>query len=237
MITEKISYQAGGATCLGYLAYEESSEKKPLVIVVPAFEGLTDFAKGYANQLAELGYIGFAIDVYGDGQAPQGFDDCLAMAMSLFNNRQLIRDRMQDTYAFAKTIEQADANKIAAIGFCLGGLCCLDLVRSGADVKGIASFHGSLAQSDLPNEIMTAQMLVMTGMDDPQVPKEQVQALCEEMKDCDLQLIQYSQTMHAFTNPNAGDLGSSKHTGSKYNSKTAARSWKACVQFLQDLFN
>lgn len=235
MITQKVEYLAGGETCKGYVAYEDTPEKKPVVMVVPAFEGLVDATRDYANQLARLGYIGFAIDMYGEGRTADNLDGCMELAMGLFNNRQLIRDRMQDTYVFARNLDHAELNKVAAIGFCLGGLCCLDLVRSGSDINGIASFHGALVPSDLPNENMTAKMLVMTGLDDPQVPPEQVQAFCEEMKDTDLQLIIYSQTKHAFTDPKAHEIGPAE-MGRQYNSKTTERAWQACQQFLQDLF-
>ena len=153
MQTATITYQAGGAICKGYVAYEDTPEKKPLVMVVHAFEGLNDLACDYADKLAKLGYVGFAIDMYGEGQTADTLEGCMEHAMALFTNRKLVRERIQNTYAFAKTLEQVDSDKIAAIGFCLGGLCCLDLARSGSDIKGVASFHGALVPpEDLPNE-------------------------------------------------------------------------------------
>lgn len=235
MRTEKITYQAGGETCVGYLAYTENTGNKPCVMIVPAFEGLNDFVKDYANKIAELGYVGFAIDIYGEGRTGHDLETCMGYAMNLFQNRQLIRDRMLDTFSFAKTLPQVDENRIAAIGFCLGGLCCLDLARSGADINGVASFHGALMPSGLEDKAVTAQMLVMTGYDDPQVPPEQVQAFCEEMKAYDFQLIVYSNTKHAYTDPKAHEIGLAE-MGREYNAKTTARAWQACKQFLADLF-
>lgn len=238
MIKENISYEAAGETCHGYIAYEDTPSKKPVVMVVPAFEGCNQFVKDYADKIAALGYIGFAVDVYGEGRIGTDLDSCMGYAMTLFNNRQLVRDRMMDTFNFAKTLPQADANNMASIGFCLGGLCSLDLARSGANVNGVASFHGALVApgEDLPNKNITAQMLVMTGYDDPQVPPEQVQAFCEEMKQDDFQIITYSQTKHAFTDPEAHVIGP-KEFGREYNATTCHRAWQACTQFLEDIFN
>jgi dienelactone hydrolase len=235
MKTMTVTYEAGGVTCKGYLAYQDTPEKKPCVLVVHAFEGCNDLARDYANKCAELGYVGFAVDMYGDGVVEDTLEGCMEHAMALFTNRELVRTRMQDTYAFAKTLEQVDPKTIAAMGFCLGGLCCLDLARSGTNVKGVASFHGALVPPvGLEKHPITAQMLVMTGYDDPQVPPEQVQAFCEEMKNDDLQLIVYTKTKHAFTDPDAAKIGPPEF-GREYHAQTTARAWQACQQFFADI--
>lgn len=235
MINKSISYRAGGETCRGYLSHEESDSKKPLVMVVHAFEGCNEFAKKTADKLSALGYVGFAVDMYGEGRTADTLEGCMDYAMKLFNDRQLVRQRMLETFAFARTLSNVDASKTAAIGFCLGGLCCLDLARSGADVCGIASFHGALVPPEgLDVNEISAKMLVMTGSDDPQIPTDQVDAFLKEMKACDLQLIQYSQTKHAFTDPEAHKIGPPE-MGREYNELTAKRSWKACLSFLDEI--
>ncbi len=235
MITKTVTYQAGGETCIGYLAYHDDGKKKPLVMVVHAFEGCNDFAKGYAEKLAELGYVGFAIDMYGQGQLGHDLETCMAHAMKLFNNRQLVRDRILDTLAFATTLDMVDSGNIAAMGFCLGGLCCLDLARAGANVKGVASLHGALVAPDLEQKTTAAKVLVLHGYDDPQVPHDQIGALMTEMKGADVQFMLYSNTKHAYTDPEAHKIGPPE-MGREYNALTTQRAWQACQSFFEECF-
>lgn len=236
MNTKTVTYQAGGVTCKGYLAYEDNAQKKPLVMVVHAFEGCNALAKEYAEKLAKLGYIGFAIDMYGDGIVCDTLDGCMEQAMKLFNDRALVRARMLDTLTYARSLEHVDPDKIAAMGFCLGGLCSLDLARAGADIKGVASFHGALVPPEgLEPHQIKAKILVMSGYDDPQIPPTQLETFMQEMKDADVQFIFYNHTKHAFTDPNAAKIGPPE-MGREYNALTTQRAWQACQDFLVEVF-
>ena len=236
MITKTVDYQAGNINAKGYLAYHESKEKKPLVMVVHAFEGLNDLAKNYAEKIADLGYIGFAVDMYGGGVVEHDLEGCMTQAKKLFNDRTLVRGRMLDALKFSRTLAYVDSTKIASIGFCLGGMCSLDLARAGADVRGVASFHGSLTSPEgLGRYPVDAKVLVMTGYEDPQIPVESVNAFMDDMSDADVQLISYNQAKHAFTDPEAHKIGGPE-MGREYSAKTTERSWKACVDFFEEIF-
>ena len=236
MITKTVDYQAGNINAKGYLAYHESKEKQPLVMVVHAFEGLNDLAKSYAKKVADLGYIGFAVDMYGDGVVEHDLDGCMKYVKVLRGNRAELRSRMLDALKFGRALDNVDANRTASIGFCLGGLCCLDLARAGADVKGVASFHGSLdAPEGLGRYPIDAKVLVMTGYEDPQIPAESVSAFMDEMSDADVQLISYNHTKHSFTDPDAHKIGGPER-GREYSAQTTERSWKACVNFFEEIF-
>lgn len=236
MITKKIQYQVTNLNCEGFLAYNNDDKLKPLVVIVHAFEGCNQFVKDYAKKIAELGYIGFAIDMYGNGTVANTFEDCLKLYSVLANDRPLIRQRMIETLEFSKTLDHVDTNQTAAIGFCFGGMCCLDLARSGANINGVVSFHGSLDKpNDLKNNPITAKILAMHGYKDPQIPYEHIKSFMDEMQQVDLQFVIYNQAKHAFTDPNASQIGPPE-VGREYNQLAAERSWLECKKFLTEIF-
>lgn len=234
--TKKIEYQTADMIYEGYLAYDDQgNEKKPAVLVIHDWSGRNDFACQRAEQLAELGYIGFAIDLFGKGKIGNTKEEKSAFIKPLVENRQLIRQRILAALDTIKKLEQVNTAKIGAIGFCFGGLCALELARSGADVRGVVSFHGLLiAQTDLPNKSIQAKILALHGYDDPMVPPEQVAAFEKEMKKAaaDWQLHVYGNTMHGFTNPLANDPG----FGTVYNNLADKRSWLAMKNFFAEIF-
>lgn len=237
MVKNNVSYSAGGTTCKAYLTFEDTPGKKPLVMVVHAFEGCNALAKHYADKIAALGYIGFAVDMYGEGKTANTLDGAMKYAMQLFNDRALVRQRMLDTLAYARSLPEVDTQKIAALGFCLGGLCCLDLARSGADVLGVASFHGALdAPEGLDQKNITAKILVMNGYEDPQIPPAKLAPFMQEMQSTDVQFVLYNHTKHAFTDPDASKIGSPE-MGRVYNALTTKRAWATCENFLAELFD
>lgn len=219
----------------GFVAYDDAiKSKRPLILVAPDWSGNNDFAKNKAEELAKLGYVGFALDMYGDGKVGNTNEEKKSYMMPLLNDRKLLAERVLAAFNFAKTIEQVDPAKVAAIGFCFGGLCALDLARSGADVLGIVSFHGALSHPPFKNQTMKAKILALHGHDDPSIKPEAVLAFETEMTEAkvDWQVHVYGNVKHAFTNPNAHDT----ELGLVYNKCAAERSWISMKNFLEEIF-
>ena len=221
----------------GQLIYQEGIQTPlPTVIVCHAWAGCDAFAVRSAERLAELGYAGFAADLYGEGRVGTSKEENAALMQPLLEDRGLLRDRLVTIYESLRSLVQVDAEKIAAIGYCFGGLCALDLARSGSPLLGFVSFHGLLAAPEgLPTEKISAKVLLLHGNLDPMVPTEQVLAVQKEMTTeagADWQMHMYGQTMHAFTNPQAND----PDFGTVYSESADKRSWQSLVHFLEEVF-
>lgn len=233
---EKIAIQHGPVQLDGQLIYQEGIQTPlPTVIVCHAWAGCDAFAVRSAERLAELGYAGFAADLYGEGRVGASKEENAALMQPLIDDRTLLRDRLVTIYESLRSLEQVDAEKIAAIGYCFGGLCALDLARSGSPLLGFVSFHGLLAAPEgLPTEKISAKVLLLHGNLDPMVPTEQVLAVQKEMTEAgaDWQMHMYGQTMHAFTNPQAND----PDFGTVYSESADKRSWQSLVHFLEEVF-
>ena len=235
--TETVEYKDGSNTLKGYIAYDESLKgTRPGILVVHEWWGLNDYTKMRCEMLAKIGYFAFAADIYGDGFQTTSMDEAGKHAGAFRNDRQLMRQRINLALAELKKQKLVDPDNIAAIGYCFGGTVSLELARSGADVKGIVSFHGGL---DTPNpadaQSIKAKILVLTGGDDPNVKDEQVENFKKEMRDAgvDYEITIYGGAVHAFTNPNAG---SDNSKGMAYNEKADKRSWEAMKNFFNEIF-
>lgn len=233
--TKPVEYKDGKQTCIGYLAWDETfADPKPCVLIGHAWGGRSGFAEDKAIQMAALGYVGFAIDVYGEGKTGDNPKECENLMMPFINDRQMLQKRLKSAFNAAKDIEQVDATAIAMMGFCFGGLCTLDLARSGVDLKAAISFHGLFAPSGLPAKKIKASVLALHGWDDPMVPPEMVTALGEELtkSGCDWQIHAYGQTKHAFMVPDAND----PKLGLQYNPNAERRAWTAATDLLAEKF-
>lgn len=234
--TEKIDYQDGNTLLEGYAAWQSQyGEKRPAVLVVHDWSGKNKFACDKAEKLAELGYLGFAVDMYGKGKVGQTKEEKSALMQPLVQDRQLLQQRILAAFEAIKKIAIVDTQKIGAIGFCFGGLCALDLARSGADVKGVVSFHGLLnAPENVTAKTIKAKILALHGFDDPMVTPDAVMRFGEEMTaaKADWELDMYGNTLHAFTNPEAND----RDFGTVYNKQADTRSWIAMREFFIEVF-
>ncbi len=238
MKTETIEYSQDGTTLEGYLAYGDAVQGKgPGILVLPAWNGIDDYARKRTEMIAELGYIAFAADVYGKGIRPQGFADAAAEAGQYRANLPLLRARVAAGLDILRKAPGVDPAKLAAIGYCFGGQAALELARSGADILGVISFHGAL---DTPTpadaKAIKARILALHGADDPYVPAEVVQAFQQEMRGgmVDWQMTAYGGAVHSFTDWNAGTDNS---TGAAYNEKADRRSWVAMQAFFNEIFS
>jgi len=235
MAGQYLEYYAGDTLLEAYVAMPATEvEQRPAVLICHAWAGRSAFECEKADKLAALGYVGIALDTYGKGISGSSNEECSALMMPLVSNRALLRDRLLAGLSAAASIPMVDTSRVAAIGFCFGGLCVLDLARSGADVKGVVSFHGLFnAPADLPNNPIMAKVLALHGHDDPMVPPDQVLGLETEMSAAgvDWQIHTYGRTMHAFTNPQAN----APDHGMQYNHDAALRAWQSMQYFLGEV--
>ena len=235
--TETVEYKDGDITLKGFLAYNtDSTLKLPAVLIVHEWWGLNDYPKMRAQQLAELGYVAFAVDMYGDGKVATSNDEAGKLAGSIRGDIPKLRRRINIALDWLKQNPHVNSHKIAAIGYCFGGTVALELARSGADIKGVVIFHGGLST---PNPTDTkdvkAKILVCTGGDDKSVPIKDITAFQNEMNDAnvDWQVNVYSGAVHAFTNPKSGN---NPAVGVAYNEKADKRSFEAMKQFFHEIF-
>lgn len=231
--TRTLTYHADGATLEAVIALPEDGGKRPAVLVAHQWGGRDAFSEGHAQRLAEAGYVGVALDMYGKGVHGNSIEENSALMTPFMENRAKVRERMQAALALARQQPEVDASRVAAIGFCFGGLCVLDLARSGADLRGVVSFHGLLKPNGLAAQAIKAKILVLHGADDPLAPIEDVVALREELNAAggDWQLHMYGRAQHAFAVPGANvpDIGA------HYNADAERRSMASCAAFLEDV--
>jgi len=237
LVEENIEYKEGETDLEGYIVCDDTSgDKRPSILVVHDWKGLGEYSKGRARQLAQLGYVAMAVDIYGKGVRPKDNTEASEQATFYKNNRELMRARIKSALNILKRHEQVDPEKIAAIGYCFGGTVVLELARSGADIKGVVSFHGGLNTPDpVATKDVKAKVLVLHGADDPYVPMEEVLAFQDEMRKAgvDWQMVYYSKAVHSFTQQEAGHDNSK---GAAYNKEADERSWIAMQDFFKEIF-
>lgn len=235
-----VEYSAKGVVMKGYFAYDKNIRgKRPGVLVVHEWWGLNDYARKRARMLAELGYAALAVDMYGEGKQAAHPDDAGKFSSELMRNFGTAKDRFLAAMEFLKAQPATDPEKIAAIGYCFGGGVVLNLARQGANLKGVASFHGSLAVV-VPAEpgSVKAKILVLHGADDKFITKEQIKAFKDEMKNAgaDLLFIAYPGALHSFTNTEADEYGKKFGIPVAYNAAADKKSWKEMKNFLKQIF-
>lgn len=236
MITKLIDYQDGDTQLEGYLAYNETGAPLPAVLVAHDWSGRREFACKAAERVAAMGYAGFALDMYGKGIfGRDGDTEGNAALMNPYaSDRLLLRRRIAAALHTVRALSQVDAARIAAMGYCFGGMCVLELARSGADVAGVISIHGILAPGGAANEPINAKVLCLHGHDDPMVPPDQVLAFEQEMTEAgvDWQMHVYGGTKHAFTNPAANN----PDFGTVYKEVAEKRAYQSVANFFGELF-
>ncbi len=235
--TRSIDYSHNGVPLEGILAWDDAlAGPRPAVLVSHAWAGRDAFAVGKARALAELGYAGFALDMYGNGLVGSGPEENAKLMGPFMDDRALLQGRQLAALDAVRRQPEVDAGRVAAMGFCFGGLCVLDLARTGADLRGVASFHGLLTPpGNTEGNRIKAKVLVLHGYDDPMAPPEQVLELASELTlgGADWQIHAYGNTVHAFTNPQANDPG----FGTVYKAEADRRSWQALKNFLAEVLN
>jgi dienelactone hydrolase len=238
--TKTIEYRDGDTVLEGVMVWDDAHVKAPSkvpgVLIVHQWMGRTEYEDGRAKQLAKLGYVTFALDIYGKGVRPTNPGDAGKQAGVYKKDRALYRRRLQLGLEQLRASSMVDSKKIAAIGYCFGGTGVLELARTGESINGVVSFHGGL-DSINPQEAknIKAKILICHGADDPFVPAKDIDAMKKEFADADVdwQMIYYSEAVHSFTQPMAGNDPS---RGAAYQELADKRSWQAMNAFFAELF-
>jgi dienelactone hydrolase len=237
--TEEVMYSADTVTMKGYLAYDANLlGRRPGVLVVHEWWGHNEYARNRARMLAEMGYVALALDMYGGGKKADHPEDAGKFAAAVMQNMDQAKGRFLAALEILKKNENTDPNRLAAIGYCFGGGIVLNMARLGVDVKGVASFHGSLGTSNPAQPGMVkAAMLVCNGADDPFTTAEQIEQFKKEMADAkvDLTFKSYPGAKHSFTNPEADVFGKQFSMPLAYNEAADKASWEDMKAFFKKI--
>ncbi len=237
VITEAVTYTEAGEEFTGYVSYDNAVKgKRPGVMVVHEWWGLDDYAKRRTEMLAKLGYVAFAVDMYGTGKVTDSADQAKEWMTEVTTDVEWWRERAMAGIRYLKNHKLVDADKIAAIGYCFGGGTVIQLAYSGLDIDGIVSFHGSLPIADESafGKIKT-RMLMAHGNADPFVPREIVTKFQDTLDkaDADWRMTIYGNALHSFTNPKSDTRGIA---ALKYDKQADEHSWQAMQYFFKDIF-
>ncbi len=238
VVERGVKYKLGEVELEGFHAYDDKVEgKRPGVLIIHQWTGLTDYEKMRARMLAELGFNVFAADVYGIGIRPQP-PEAGTVAGKYKGDRELFRARMIAGLEVLKSDERTDPSKLVAIGYCFGGTGVLELARAGVALNGVVSFHGGLATAPeltAKKGAIPAKVLVLHGAADPFVPAAEVDAFKKEMEaaGANMKMVSYNGAVHAFTQKMAGDDPSK---GAAYHKEADQRSWEDMKRFFAEIF-
>ncbi len=237
----EVEYRSGDTILKGYLAENKALKgKRPAVLVVHEWWGHNEYARKRARMLAELGYVALAVDMFGDGKTANHPDDAGKFAGEAMKNKAVGEARFNAALDFVKQQPSVDPERIAAIGYCFGGGVVLHMARQGADLKGVVSFHGSLAtDSPAGAGAVKARVLVFNGEEDKMIPPEQVAAFKDEMAKAgaSFRYVGYPGVMHSFTNPDADAYAAKFKLPLAYNKKADLDSWAQAKKFLKEIFS
>jgi dienelactone hydrolase len=240
VVGREVSYRAGDTPLKGYLAYDDAIQgTRPGILVVHEWWGQNAYARKRADMLAELGYTALALDMYGEGRTAGHPDDAARFSGAVRQNLPLMKARFLAARTFLTEQPSVDPDKIAAIGYCFGGSVVLEMAIEGVDLAAAASFHGGLGGLSTPAPgAVKAKLLVANGADDPFATAEQIAAFKAMMTSAgaDYTFINYPGARHAFTNPEADQLGKRFNLPLAYNAKADHASWQALQQVLGTVF-
>ncbi|MBL7744380.1 MAG: dienelactone hydrolase family protein [Chitinophagaceae bacterium] len=237
---ENITYTGDGITMNGFVVYDSNNtEKRPAVLVVHEWWGMNDYAKKRAKELADLGYIAMALDMFGEGRTADNPDSAMKLAGPFYGNKEMAKARFDAALAKLKSYNQVDPNKIAAIGYCFGGAMVLNMAKLGDDLAGVVSFHGNLNVVPANKDLLKAKILVCHGADDPLVPQAEVDQFKKQMDSIGASYTfkAYPGAVHAFTNPAATAVHEKfPNLPVGYNAAADSASWKDMKEFFGTIF-
>jgi dienelactone hydrolase len=236
---ERITYTAGDVTMNGFVAYDSNAKAKmPVVLVVHEWWGQNDYSRGRAKQLAEMGYLAMAVDMYGNGATADNPDSAGKLAMPFYTNPQMTKTRFDAAFAKIKTYPQADSSKTAAIGYCFGGSVVLNMARMGDNLNGVVSFHGNLTGAPADKSLLKSKVLVCHGEADQFVNAAEVAMFKKQMDSIGAVYTfkSYPGATHAFSNPDATAMGAKFKIPVAYNAAADSASWKDMKDFFGTIF-
>ncbi len=241
MHQSSLIYYEGHHVLMGqYFSPTNTLQNRPGIIVFPAFEGISEFSVNYGHWLAEQGYNVLIADIYGEGKNSSTIEGCFNLITPFLNDRDLVRRRALAAFDILKSQPGTSTDLIGAIGFCFGGMCALELARSGANLKALVSAHGVLAKSELPTHPIQSHLLMLHGFEDPQVPASALFDFAKEMNEAgvkDWEFHFFGQAQHSFTDPKTGlfDPEKEKSMGRAYNLIAAERTKKYASSFFNEM--
>jgi dienelactone hydrolase len=236
---ENVMYTADSTTMDGFVVYSDSIQgKRPAVLIVHEWWGLNDYPKERARQLAKMGYIAMAVDMYGGGKIANDPKEAQELATPFYKNPQLAKTRLDAALAKLKSYAQTDTSKIAAIGYCYGGYVVLNAAKLGTNLNGVVSFHGDLSGVAPDKKLLKAKVLVCHGADDKFVSQQVVDHFKKQMDSvhADYSLKVYPNATHAFTNPASTENGKKFNMPIAYNAEADRNSWNDMKDFFGRIF-
>ena len=235
--TREVEYRQGETVLQGFVAWDDAARgRRPGVLVVHEWWGLNEHARNQARRLAEAGYVGFALDMYGKGKVTTHPQDAQAFVAEVTKDPAVLAARFNAALEQLKRDPQVDSTRIAAIGYCFGGAVVLGMARAGADLAAVVTFHGSLATMHPAQQgKVKARVLVLAGAADPFVPPEQVDAFKREMQaaGAHFEVVTYPGAKHGFTNPDAATYGMAQLA---YDPDADRQSWEAMLKLFREVF-
>ncbi|MDX1697260.1 MAG: dienelactone hydrolase family protein [Thiohalobacterales bacterium] len=239
VVGKEVSYMSGDTEMKGYLAYDDAvTGKRPGLLVVHEWWGHNAYARKRADMLAEMGYTALALDMYGEGKTADHPDDADKFASAVRGNLETMQARFEAAREFLNSHESVDPDRNAAIGYCFGGSVVLSMARTGADLDGVVSFHGSLGGLPPITGEVTAKVLVANGAEDSFIGADSIAMFKEDMElaGADFEFINYPGAQHSFTNPGADAVGEKFNLPLKYNEAADKASWQKMHEFLASIF-
>jgi dienelactone hydrolase len=233
-----ITYSVGNIDYKGFLAYVENLKgTRPAILIVPEWWGLNDYTKMRARKLAELGYVAFAVDMFGNGKIAENPTEAQSLTKSFYSNPQLSKLILEAALVKIKALKETDGSKILAIGYCFGGSVVLNCAKLGMDFKGVVSFHGGLKGVPADKNLLKAKILVCHGGDDKFVSQSDVNTFKHHLDSigADYKLIVYPNATHAFTNPASTETGKKFNMPIAYNEKADKDSWNDMKLFFKSI--
>jgi dienelactone hydrolase len=237
--SENVDYMSDGLTMKGFVSYNADTTKlKPVVLILPEWWGIGEYTRGRAKQLAELGYLAFAVDMYGEGKTAETPDEAGKLATPFYTSPTLGKARFDAAFAKIKTYKFADTNRVAAIGYCFGGAMVLNMARAGEPLKGVVSFHGNLIGNTLDKNVLKADVLVCHGDDDKFVLPAEVATFKKQMDSIGASYTfkNYAGATHAFSNPAATEKGKKYNIPVAYNAVADTSSFNEMKIFFEKIF-
>jgi dienelactone hydrolase len=242
MLKENVSYPCLDTECIGYFATEESaSAKRPLVLILPTWYGVNEFARSWAHQMAGQGYAALVCDVYGNGKCAANDAEAADLMGPYYMDRALLRKRLKAAYDTGVHRAEVDPSKVGVMGFCFGGLAAIELLRSGADLHATICVHAVISDEHKGKSVaiphggpLKGSLLILTGAKDPMAPRSGLEAVQKEMTDAsvDWQTHIFGNAAHSFTNKDAANF----NAGMYYEALSAQRSSYLINQFFKERF-
>lgn len=237
---EEIAYETGSTLMKGYIAHNEALEgKRPGILVVHEWWGHDEYAREKADELAELGYVALAVDMYGQGKQAQHPDEAMEFSSNVMKNFDTAKQRFMAAMQTLKADKNVDPDNISAIGFCFGGSVALAMANSGADLDAVAVFHSGLGLPVMPTEDLKAKLLIQNGAEDKMITDEQEKEFKAQLDavNADYEYIAYEGVMHSFTNKDADSLAKKYNLPLAYDEEAATKSWEKMTNFLEDIYS